>query len=430
MVTPVDVYDYEYFDNTNDLVDYNEEIEITDPIYNSKIPPHCNQGNYIINNPAELNAIINCQTVNGNVTIINYKNPIVSLGNIEVINGNLLVTKSPDIVRIEGDSLTAIKKRMILRELTSLSIIVFPNLTSINFIEWRVLPILSSVHFNNEIVDLESITISDTSLTGFTGFLSNKLETFDINNNRFLDSIHSNVETIDESLHISANAYGTIVSLPNLKIANNMSISDVGDLDMGSLESVTHSVSLINNQFESLKFPHLKSIGGTLNIFKNKRLSAVNFSNVSEIGGGLIISNNTKIDKINFLPKLNIIGGAMELVGNIKELSMKQLKLVKGSTKVKTESPNFDCSQFLRSDIITVIRGGKIECSNANNEKFITHTPGSNESNPGVIYDGDGHFVQYPGVENNALESGTARFIISWLLPLGIAILLIVSIYQ
>lgn len=411
--------DYYYDDDEEDINEFEDSKIVQD------IPEECNRGHYSISKPTDLSAIEDCKIVHGNVTIVNYENPIVSFGNIETITGNLMVSKSPDIVRMEGDSLTNIGNKMILRELTSLSVIVFPSLTSIKVIDWRVLPILSSVQFSNEIGELQSITISDTSLTGFSGFLTEKLELFDINNNRFLEKIDSNVEIIGESLHISANAYGLAVSLPKLKSANNMTIQDVEELNMNSLETVSNSVSLINNQFESLKLPNLKSIGGTLNIFKNKKLTSVNFNNISEIGGGLIISNNTMIEKINFLPKLAVIGGALELAGNIKELSLKQLKLVKGSTKLKTESPSFDCSQFLRSDLISVIRGGKIECSNANNEKFITNTPEGNDTNSGVIYDGNGNFVQYPNAEDTIFESGAQQLFYSVLV-----IVMIISSYM
>ena len=33
--------------------------------------------------------------------------------------------------------------------------------------------------------------------------------------------------------------------------------------------------------------------------------------------------NNSLIERINFFPKLKIIGGALELIGNIKEISLK-----------------------------------------------------------------------------------------------------------
>ena len=70
-------------------------------------------------------------------------------------------------------------------ELTSLALISFPALKWVNILDWKILPILSNVHFNNEIQGIESITISDTSLTGFSGFLADTIDNLDINNNRF-----------------------------------------------------------------------------------------------------------------------------------------------------------------------------------------------------------------------------------------------------
>jgi hypothetical protein len=367
----------------------------------------CDRGNYQISHQEQLNEIVDCSVIQGDVVITDFSYPILDLGKVETITGNLVISKSPDIVRIESEKLTNVGNELKLSELTSLSVIVFPSLSSVKIITWKVLPILSAVQFFNEINDLSSVTVSDTSLTGFSGFLTEKLKVLDINNNRFLDSITSNVEVIDESLHISANSFGTTVSLPNLRIANNMSIQDVSEINLPSLEYVQNSVSLINNPFRSLKFSNLKSIGGTLNIFKNKKLVELEFPSITEVGGGLIIANNSNIEKINFFPKLNVIGGALEIIGNIREISIKQLKLVKGSTKLKTDYQSFDCNLWLHSEIISVIRGGKIECLNANNEKFITNTPTfSNGTEQENYDDGTSNFEQFqPQIGNTTLNS-------------------------
>lgn len=367
----------------------------------------CDRSNYQISHQAQLNEIVDCSVIQGDVIITDFSHSILDLGRIETITGNLIISKSPDIVRIESEKLTNIGNELKLSELTSLSVIVFPSLSSVRIINWKVLPILSAVQFFNEINNLTSVTVSDTSLTGFSGFLTEKLNVLDINNNRFLDSITSNVEVIEESLHISANSFGTTVSLPNLRIANNMSIQDVSEINIPSLEYVQNSVSLINNPFRSLKFSNLKSIGGTLNIFKNKKLVELEFPSITEVGGGLIIANNSNIEKINFFPKLNVIGGALEVIGNIKEISIKQLRLVKGSTKLKTDYPSFDCNLWLHSEIMSVIRGGKIECLNANNEKFLTNTPTFSNGTQQENYEGGtSNFEQFqPKIGNTTLNS-------------------------
>ncbi|KAK6455505.1 sporulation-specific protein 2, partial [Scheffersomyces xylosifermentans] len=344
-------------------------------ISRESIPSKCKKDFYEIKSPSDVRAISDCKIIAGDINITEFKHPLLSFGEIETIVGSLTIRKCPELVRFEAPELSSISQSFTLKELTSLSLVSLPSLRSVNVLDWRVLPILSNVHLSNEIRDIESITVSDTSLTGFAGFLSNKLEILDINNNRFLQSITSNVEQVDGKLHIGANQADVVVTLPKLKSANNVSFHDIADLNLGSLEMVNGSVSFFNNHFSNLKLPKLRAIGGTLSLLKNDKLNHVEFPAISEIGGGLVLVNNTSIDKVNFFPKLTMIGGAIEMVGNIKETSLKQLKLVKGSAQVHSTATSFDCAKWSKSEISSVVRGGKIECINANNERIVANTP-------------------------------------------------------
>lgn len=305
-----------------------------------------------------------------------YKYPIISFEKIESIDGSLIIRDSPELVRVEASNLNTITGELRATELTSLSLLSLDSLMSVKSLYWKVLPILSNVVLNGEIHDIELITISDTSLTGFSGFSTDKLLVLDINNNRFLDEIVCNVKEISNELHIASNARELNLTLPNLKTANNMSIHDVQEIDLTELESVEYSVSIINNYFTSMKLDKLKKVGGTLNLSKNSKLSKVEFPNIFEIGGGLVVADNPSINIIDFFSKLTTIGGAIELSGPIKEVIMPLLKLVKGSAKIKSSDNDFDCSKWSKtSSISMVVRGGKIECTNAKNEKIISDTP-------------------------------------------------------
>lgn len=332
-----------------------------------------------------------CQTLKGDVLISNFKEPIIQLSsNLQEITGSLTIRNAPHLVRLEGPKLTSIGETFSIRELTSLALISFPELKSVKVLDWKVLPILSTVHFNNEIKDVESITVTDTSLTAFSGFMTNNLHTLDLNNNRFLESISSNVEKVTEKLHIAANAENVHVNLSHLKFAKNLTIQETSNVDLSSLETVENSASFINNYFKQLKIPKLKAIGGTLSISRNQALNQVEFAVTDEIGGGLVVVNNTAIEKINFLPKLSIIGGAMEIAGNIKDIQLKQLKLVKGSAKITAFSSVFDCTKWTKSEVGSIIRGGKIECTNAKGT-INTSSNGTGDDNgnsDGLNHDG------------------------------------------
>ncbi|CUM68424.1 uncharacterized protein PRCAT00006147001 [Priceomyces carsonii] len=359
----------------NDKEGSDEKTDVKPTFSLDSIPSHCKKDTFEFKTQGDVSSINGCEIIVGDVKVTDYKEPFLILEDTKYILGNFIVTNSPELIRIEAPNAISISKNFELKRLTSLSLVSFPALKSTKKLDWQVLPILSSVEFGDDIKDLESITVSDTSLTGFSGFSSDTLEILDINNNRFLDSINSSVARITSKLHIAANADDVTVSLPLLRVANNMSIHDVQQIDFGGLEEIDNSVSFINNHFGLLKLPKLKSIGGTLSILKNDKVNEIELPTVSTIGGGLMIVNNNKIDKINFLPKLSTIGGAIELVGSIKETTMKQLKLVKGSAKIKSTDKTFDCTKWSRSEISAVIRGGKIECTNANNEKIVANTP-------------------------------------------------------
>ncbi|KAI5969642.1 hypothetical protein CANMA_001305 [Candida margitis] len=364
-------------DNGNNDENYQEDgyFSSDDKLkIDSSVPLHCQREEFVIHSLGDLNSIIECETIIGNVVISEFDYPIITFTNLVKIKGNLFIFKSPELVRIESPQLNSITGSFQLFELTSLALISVPSLKQVLALKWEILPILSNVQFNSEIKGIESITISDTSLTGFSGFVADELKVLDINNNRFLDAIDCNVEKVTELLHVSANSNEIKVNLPNLKQVEELSIHNVELLNLGNLERVGKSMSLSSSLFQSLKFPRLKYIGGTLNLSKNSKLENVEFPELDEIDGGLMIINNNHVEKVNFFPNLKIIGGALEIVGKITELTFRNLKLVKGSAIVRSTSPQFDCRKWTKSEIGLVVRGGKIECTNASNEKVTSRT--------------------------------------------------------
>lgn len=384
------------------------------------IPDKCNKEVHSIHNSDDLKHLEECETIEGDVAIVNYKEPIVEFSSkLQKITGSFTVRNAPNLVRIEAPRLASIGNSFSLRELTSLALLSFPSMKLVKILDWQILPILSTVHLGNEIKDVKAITVSDTSLTSFSGFLSPSLDVFDINNNRFLESINSNVEKVTGKLHIAANADNAAVDLSALKSANNITIQEIAKLELGNLESVENSVSLINNNFKSLKVPKLKTVGGTLSLVRNPLLSAVEFPATDEIGGGLVIVNNSAIDKINFLPRLSIIGGAMELAGGLKEILLKLLKLVKGSARINAMTTTFDCTKWSKSEVGSIIRGGRIECSNIDGKIVDTKTSTGDSTTGSEFEQGSGLYNDGILDENLKEESRASAIEVYWPWVLG-----------
>ncbi|ODV60505.1 uncharacterized protein ASCRUDRAFT_21058, partial [Ascoidea rubescens DSM 1968] len=306
-----------------------------------------------------------CQIIEGSIIINDFEDPILDFGVINTISGDLKISNVSNLVRVIAPHLNTIKRSFLLYELTSLTSVSFPNLKSVDTINWKILPILSTISFDSGIDYIRNIIISDTSLVGFNLKDNVKeLNILNINNNRFLESITTNVKYITEELAISANARNVMAYFPRLQWANNITIRDTMSIDISNIESVNASVGFIENNFQSLKVPKLKNVGGTLSIIENFNLNDAEFPSVVDIGGGLMIVNNTGISKINFFPKLSTIGGAIQFFGNFKDASLNKLKLVKGSAIIKSNSNQFDCTKWVGVEENTsVIRGGRIDCT-------------------------------------------------------------------
>lgn len=286
--------------NQDEGGDNEEGDDSSRPKIDSSVPLHCQRDEFIIHSLGDLNSIIECETIVGNVVISEFDYPIITFTNLVKIKGNLSIYKSPELVRIESPQLQSISGQFQLFELTSLALISVPSLKQVQSLKWQILPILSNVQFNAEIKGIESITISDTSLTGFSGFVANELKILDINNNRFLDTIDCNVEKVTQLLHVSANSNEIKVHLPNLKQVEELSIHNVAILNLGNLERVGKSMSLSSSLFQALKLSKLKYVGGTLNLSKNSKLEVVEFPELDEVDGGLMIINNNLVEKVNF----------------------------------------------------------------------------------------------------------------------------------
>lgn len=349
-------------DSSASPADLNSDVIVTFGSSNQTVPAHCVNTRFVVRNRQDLFSILDCNILKGNLEIVDYEDPILSLPHLNFLDGSLSITHSPHLIRIEAHELSKIAGGFTMEKLTSLAVVAMPSLESVRFLEWQVLPIFGNLKFG-DLQRVESVVIADTSLARIIVNSAEIMRSLDLNNNRFLDYIKSDVQHIEDRLHIGANGRNLKVDLGLLKSTRNMSIHNVGDIQIGNLEFIKGSASIIDNNFQMVNFTNLLNVEGTLSIALNKFLKNANFPAVSEIGGGLLIVNNTVLLSILFFPRLNIIGGALDLAGNIREAAWDKLKLVKGSARLVTSVPTFDCKKWVNRDVGTIIRGGKIECS-------------------------------------------------------------------
>ena len=363
---------------------YSDESNSSD----SNIQPKCFKSEYNIYSAGDLAAISDCTVLSGSLHISHFDSDSIHLGSIKEIKGDFTVRNISNLIRIEATSLTSIGGVFELNTLNSLTSLSFPKLESLETMKWQVLPILTFVNLDTGIKTINSVIMSDTSLTGFGGFNVETLKTMSINNNRFLERIESTVSEVTGDLLIAANARNIKVSLPNLTWVKSMTVKDTEAINLESLQVIEKSADFSNNKFTTLHMPKLKSAGHTLSIINNKNLDDIEFDNLSEVGGGLMIIDNEKIKKIDFFPSLKSVGGAIEFHGDITSNHFDDLKIIKGSAILKSSSAVFDCGDWMKNEVGKVVRGGKVECGSGKSEKtevlLVDESGESTQGEPGV----------------------------------------------
>ncbi|EDO18955.1 hypothetical protein Kpol_2002p25 [Vanderwaltozyma polyspora DSM 70294] len=365
------------------ILEHGSNLEIEDVLeflpnnYDSdpSLSAYCREAKHVIQSKQDLFDLqAQCPTVKGTVHIIDYDSQEVNLGSIEKITGDLLIEDSPEIVRIIAPALKEVGGTFSLHSLTSLVLLDVGIMTKVKAIDWKVVPILNTVSLNDNIENLESIVISDTSLSEIEGFDKiYELEIFNINNNRFLEIIRTNLKQVKTQFTIHANAKEMQLEMPELEFAENITVRDTSSVYFPKLERVASSMEFIENLFTELEIPTLTAVGGTLGIIDNQNLKSVNFSGVTNIQGGLMISNNERLETLDFLPTLKQIGGAIFFEGRFQDTDFPELKLVKGSAYINSNSETLDCSKWTTPiSGRSIIRGGKINCTSGRKQKSIS----------------------------------------------------------
>ena len=209
---------------------------------------------------------------------------------MNTIHGDVIIMDLDSVVQMQALNLITMDGNFILKGLTSLVSLEIPNLIKVNSIDWEVVPILNNVEWNSNLKVKQNIIISDTSITNLDNNF-NKVETIEIlniNNNRFLETIKTNIKFITKQFNVHANAKELELEMPYLQDVKNITIRDTSAIWFPNLIHVESSMEFIENSFTHLEVPNLKDIGGTLGIIDNLLLDTVDFNNVTDIKLSLI----------------------------------------------------------------------------------------------------------------------------------------------
>lgn len=246
---------------------------------------------------------------------------------------------------------------------TILSTLNLAALTTVGTLNFQALPQVQETGLITGISSADTVIISDTGLTSLDGINVSTLKTFDINNNKKIAIINSNLKNVTDSLSISFNADTVDVVFNQLLTAKNVIFQSISSLTANNVTSINGSLTLTGTSLDHIDFPALKSIGSSLTISKNSDLEEIDFPQLVSLGGALQITDNEKLSNINGFPKLKTISGSVTINGTIDNGTFSSLQTVAGGF---TFSSNGDltCDAFNQLNK-GVIEGDKYACSGA-----------------------------------------------------------------
>ncbi|KAJ2903249.1 GPI-anchored cell wall organization protein ecm33 [Zalerion maritima] len=348
----------------------------------------CSDDEVSINSSADAEALSSCDTIEGTVTIGTQASGEISIDGPDSIDGDLICEDNGALTTLSSSSLTSIGGSFTMRNVTALTTLTMSKLSSVTTLDWQTLARLETVTFADEgLTEADTIRISDTFLSTLNAFSVTSPKKMEIDNNRRLTEWDSGLETLSDELVITANGFGLQVSFPDLVWIANMTISNVSDITVPSLEVVNGSMRFDSNFFTDFSAPNMTNTqDGDISFTGNSGLANVSFPLLTTVAGGFTIANNTKLEAIDGFPELKTIGGAVKLRGNFTTVELPSVNDVKGAFDISSTS-NIDdvCSEF--EDLSSSGGSGKIQgtftCSSNNENANDVNSDGSSSGGDG-----------------------------------------------
>lgn len=328
----------------------------------------------------DLNA---CPTLDGTIEISGDDISSLDLSSVDSIKGDVDIFNSSSITSISLSSLVNITGSLLVEALTQLHNIDFSKLSLAKELLFISLPSLAVLNLNSGLANVSSLTLSDTALSDINSLIAfNEIDSLNVNNNKNVSSIDlSGLKTVSDSLVLSFNNDNATVKLDNLIWAANLTIQDVAEISISSLEKVNGSFNLAYNDFDSAYFDSLTEVGSSLQVFANDNLEALSFENLTTINGEFRVFNNSLLEEIE-LENLETVKGAISMSGSFDNFTLPSLKEVDGDFSISSTSEDFSCDAFDKLHDDDKIKGHNYNCSHPESSLSVasTSTKGSSSS--------------------------------------------------
>lgn len=275
----------------------------------------CN-GPKTISTSADAESISRCQTYDGDIVIGAGASGNIHLNGVKTVTGNLTAADAPLLTSLNADSITSIGGTLRLSNLTRLSDFGFPLLERVQNLAWTGLPSLQGLSFDTGLTEAESIYISNTGLINLSGFTPVVVDSIDVNNNAYLETVNLNeLENATSTLSFRSNAPNLIVQFESLQfVSGNLTLRNISGLSVPDLQNVTGSFTCHSCAMATFKATWVQSVGGTL-AFVSTDLQTLEFPDLTYVGGGFQLSNNSQFTSLSGFPLLDTVGGSMILNG-------------------------------------------------------------------------------------------------------------------
>ncbi|KAF1973123.1 hypothetical protein BU23DRAFT_465642 [Bimuria novae-zelandiae CBS 107.79] len=304
-----------------------------------------------IENSGDATAIAGCKTYTGSIAIATGVGSDLSLdGQLQSIDGDLILENNKDIVRFSAGSLKNITGELRVSNVPEIASLSMPQLTSVDTLTLNGLANLRNLEFTSVISKCDHLDIQNTVLLNLNGIGLNEAADILIANNKAIDTINfMNITNITERLELSYNNLQVNVSFPILESANNISLRAIGSLDIPALSKINVGDFGVfeSDNLTSISAPNLTQIDGALVIANNKGLQNISFDALTKVDANLQIANNTNLHELQGLPKLKNVGAALDISGNFSKVETPSLELVKGVFNLQSTGNIGDvCSKF------------------------------------------------------------------------------------
>lgn len=310
-------------------------------------PAQCSAATTTIQNAGDASALASCRTFSGSIAIATGTTDNIAIDGVQEITGSLSATNVTQMTQLSADSLETIGETFMLNDLTILSTLNFPRLTSVDTIDWEALPALQGLSFTTAVQQAKTLSIQNTQLNSLDGINLQTVDSVMIANNNYLEEISMQLGNISTALNIEANGRNVTAEFPNLEWAFNMTFRNVSSVSIPSLASLNGSLGFYSNFMSGVNAPNLTTVGGSLSFVSNEDLTNVTMPQLKTVSGGLQLANNTELDHISGFPALQTVGGALDFYGNFSDVELPKLMDVRGAFNMQSSKDISDaCGHF------------------------------------------------------------------------------------